>query len=71
MSQHSDQEARTGWFRSAGNQLRMNLWYESEPALTSWLGALAITLCVLSWWNEQTVPATVMWIASCVRGLFV
>lgn len=75
MPLYQEREAGSGWLDpgSSASPLLLNcrgMIYEREPSLVNWLGAMAITLCILSWWNEQSVPATLLWIAECLKGIF-
>lgn len=74
MSRYEEHEVGAGWIDpgNLGNRLRSGirlLGGGRDAVAGGWVGAVAVTLCLVSWWNDQSVPEILRWIVGCIRQL--
>lgn len=70
---YDEHEVGAGWVNpgSLGNRLKLGvrLLCGRDSGSVAWLGAIALALVILSWWNDMSVRQVLGWLARCVRDL--
>ena len=66
-------EVGAGWIdpHALGSRLRggIRLLTGNESTFQSWVAAIGLSLCVLSWWHGLPVHEVVLWIIACFQNL--